>query len=44
MQKELAEVYDLLREVRTRMGVIATDIDQRIDKFETYFNGKINKQ
>jgi len=27
--------------LRTRMGVIASDIDQRIEKFEVYFNGKM---
>lgn len=41
MQKELSEVYDLMREVRTRMGVIAADIDSRVVKFEDMFNTKI---
>jgi hypothetical protein len=34
MQKELSEVYDLLREVRTRVGVVAGDIEGRIAKFD----------
>lgn len=41
MQKELSEVYDLLREVRTRVGVVAGDIEARIAKFDQLYKEKI---
>jgi len=41
MQKELSEVYDLLREVRTRVGVVAGDIEGRISKFDLLYKEKI---
>lgn len=43
MQKELSEVYDLLREVRTRVGVVAGDIESRISKFDALYKEKINQ-
>jgi uncharacterized protein (DUF3084 family) len=43
MQKELSEVYDLLREVRTRVGVVAGDIEGRIAKFDALFKEKISQ-
>lgn len=43
MQKELSEVYDLLREVRTRVGVVAGDIEGRIAKFDALFKEKITQ-
>lgn len=41
MQKELSEVYDLLREVRTRVGVVAGDIEGRIAKFDQMYKDKL---
>ena len=41
MQKELSEVYDLLREVRTRVGVVAGDIEARIAKFDMLYKEKL---
>ena len=41
MQKELSEVYDLLREVRTRIGVVSGDIEGRISKFDLLYKEKI---
>jgi hypothetical protein len=41
MQKELSEVYDLLREVRTRVGVVASDIEGRIAKFDSMYKDKL---
>lgn len=43
MQKELSEVYDLLREVRTRVGVVAGDIEARIAKFDQLYKEKISQ-
>ena len=41
MQKELSEVYDLLKEVRTRVGVVAGDIEGRIAKFNQQYKDKL---
>lgn len=37
MQKEISEVFDLLREVRTRIGVVASDLETRITKFDSFY-------
>ena len=43
VQKELSETYELLRELKTRIGVIATDMDQRLNQFESYYKDSIEK-
>ena len=32
-----------MRELKTRIGVIATDMDERLNKFENYYKDSIDK-
>lgn len=41
MQKELSEVYDLLREVRTRVGVLSGEMDGRVGKLDAQYKDKL---
>lgn len=43
MQKELSETYELLRELKTRVGIIASDMDGRLDRFEAYYKDAFEK-
>jgi hypothetical protein len=43
MQKELSETYELLRELKTRVGIIASDMDGRLDRFEAYYKDAFDK-